>query len=297
MEIRETASGILLKGVQHFDPVQIFECGQAFRWVKGRDGYTGIVSGRVLKLNSKDGGFELQDTRMDEFHSVWSNYFDMDRDYGAIKTALSKDEVIKESINFGSGIRILNQDFWETLISFIISANNNIPRIKGIIERLSLAYGERIETGEGEYYAFPEPVVLGRASEEDLLRCGCGYRARYIKKTAQMVESGEVSFERLKDMSYREALNLLLKCPGVGNKVADCVLLYSAGKTEAFPVDVWIKRAMERLYGLNEKNEAEIRRFAQERFGKLAGFAQQYLFYKEISNNQIRPIDRTVPII
>jgi len=283
MEIRETASGILLKDVVHFDPVQIFECGQSFRWVKCKDGYTGVVQGKLLKLKDIDGGFELQNTRMDEFHSVWSNYFDMDRDYGEIKTVLSEDEAIKESINFGSGIRILNQDFWETLISFIISANNNIPRIKDIIERLSLAYGERIETGEGEYYAFPKPVVLGRASEEDLLRCGCGYRARYIKKTAQMVESGEVSFERLKDMSYREALNLLLKCPGVGNKVADCVLLFSAGKTEAFPVDVWIKRAMERLYGLNEKNEAEIRRFAQERFGKLAGFAQQYLFYREIT--------------
>jgi N-glycosylase/DNA lyase len=297
MEIREAASGILLRDVENFDPVKIFECGQAFRWIKGKEGYTGVVSGKVLKLKSKDGGYELQNTCMDEFNTIWKRYFDLEREYDRINIELSKDEAIKEAIDFGSGIRILNQDFWETLISFIISANNNIPRIKGIIERLSLKYGKRIKTHEGEHYAFPTPIDLASAAEEELLRCGCGYRACYIKETAKMVESGEVSFKRLKDMSYMEALRLLLKCPGVGNKVADCVLLFSAGKTEAFPIDVWIKRAMGRLYGLDGKNEAEIRRFAQERFGSLAGFAQQYLFYREISKFQIRPIDRTVPNI
>ena len=285
MEIRQTASGVSLKDIEHFNPIQIFECGQAFRWVKAKDGFVGVVRGRVLKLKGINGGFEIQNTSMDEFQSVWAQYFDINRDYGAIKTELSKDDAIKAAIVFGSGIRILNQDFWEMLISFIISANNNIPRIKGIIERLSFRYGERITSIEGEYYAFPDSLALSCATEEDLLRCGCGYRARYIKKTAQMVESGEVSFERIKDMSYREASNLLLKCPGVGPKVADCVLLFSACKTEAFPVDVWIKRGMEKLYGLNGKNDKEIKRFAQERFGKLAGFAQQYLFYKEISRS------------
>lgn len=283
MEIKETTSGIFLKGDEHFDPEKIFECGQAFRWVKGRDGYTGVVSGRVLGLKSKVGGYELQNTCMDEFNALWKDYFDLERDYAKISVELSKDEAIKEVIHFGMGIRILNQDFWEMLISFIISANNNIPRIKGIIERLSITYGERIPSSEGYFYAFPVPLALSCAKEEDLLRCGCGYRARYIKKTAQMVASGEVSFERIKNMSYKEALNLLLKCPGVGDKVADCVLLFSAGKTEAFPVDVWMRRAMERHYGMNGTSDKEIRRLAQERFGKLSGFAQQYLFYQEIS--------------
>jgi N-glycosylase/DNA lyase len=297
MEIKETASGILFNIDEHFDPVKIFECGQAFRWVKNKDGYTGVVSGKVLKLKNKDDGYELQNTCMDEFNALWKNYFDIERDYAQINNELSKDEVIKRAVDFGLGIRILNQDFWETLISFIISANNNIPRIKGIIERLSLTYGRKIETDEGEHSAFPAPFDLANAGEGELLRCGCGYRARYIRKTAQMVESGEVSFERIKELSYTEALNLLLKCPGVGKKVADCVLLFSAGKTEAFPVDVWIRRAMERLYGFTGESESEIRRFAQERFGSLAGFAQQYLFYKEITNHQICPLDRTVPII
>ena len=283
MEIRQTASGVFLKDIEHFDPIQIFECGQAFRWVKAKDGFLGVVRGRVLKLKEIDGGFELQNTCMEEFQSVWAQYFDIYRDYGAIKTELAKDDAIKAAIDFGSGIRILNQDFWEMLISFIISANNNIPRIKGIIERLSFRYGEKITSSEGESYAFPDSLALSCAAEEDLLRCGCGYRARYIKETAWMVEFGEVSFERIKDMSYREALNLLLKCPGVGHKVADCVLLFSAGKYEAFPLDVWIKRAMEKLYGLNGKNDVYIRGFAKERFGSLAGFAQQYLFYSEIS--------------
>ena len=282
MEIKQTASGVFLRDIEHFNPVQIFECGQAFRWIKAKDGYKGIVLGKVLKLKETDGGFELQNTCMDEFHSVWSHYFDLDRDYGAIKTELLKDEAIKEAVNFGSGIRILNQDFWETLISFIISANNNIPRIKGIIERLSLAYGEKIHSTEGEFYAFPDPLALSRAKEEDILRCGCGYRARYIKETARMVESGEVSFESIKDASYEASLDMLLKCLGVGRKVADCVLLFSVGKHEAFPVDVWIKRVMERLYRLNGKNESEIRSFAQKRFGSIAGFAQQYLFYHAI---------------
>lgn len=283
MEIKETASGLFLKSIPHFDPVMIFECGQTFRWIRSKDIYTGVVGGKVLKLKETEGGFELSNTCIDEFRSVWSHYFDLERDYGRIKTELSKDEALKDAIEFGSGIRILKQDFWEALISFIISANNNIPRIKGIIERLSLTFGERIASSDGEHYAFPKPSALASAGEEELLRCGCGYRARYIKKTAQMVFSGEVSYDRIRGMTYEEALDLLLKCPGVGNKVADCVLLFSTGKYEAFPVDVWIKRAMERLFGLAGKNEAEIRRFAQKRFGSLAGFAQQYLFYHKIS--------------
>jgi len=283
VEIRATASGIFVKNHAYFDPVKIFECGQAFRWFKGSDGYTGVVSGKVLKLNIKDEGFEIQNICMDEFDSFWAHYFDLDRDYGLIDFELSKHEIIKEAIDFGKGIRILNQNFWETLISFIISANNNIPRIKGIIERLSAKFGKKITADDMVYHAFPTPYDLAGADEEELLNCGCGYRARYIRKTAQMVVAEEITYEQIIGLSYTQALNLLLRCPGVGNKVADCVLLFSAGKTEAFPVDVWMKRSMERLYGLSGKSDKEIKCFAQDRFGKLSGFAQQYLFYNEIS--------------
>ena len=184
-----------------------------------------------------------------------------------------------DNTKYGWGMRILNQDPWETLISFIISANNNITRIKGIIERLSQKFGREICWEGKSYYTFPAPESLACASEEDLKACGCGYRGAYIKKTAAMVAEGLISPYKIRELSYEEGHKTLLSCMGVGDKVADCILLFSMEKPEAFPVDVWVKRVMEYFYIGSPVPIRQIKTIAAEKFGKYAGLAQQYLFY------------------
>ena len=192
---------------------------------------------------------------------------------------------MEESIKFGYGIRILNQDLWETIISFIISANNNIPRIKGIIERISCKYGKKIIYNEKEYYTFPTPEELSKASVEDLRNLGLGFRDVRVYETTQIIVNKEVDLEQLKEeKDFQKVRETLLTLPGVGPKVADCILLFSELKRwEAFPIDVWVRRVMNELYIKNENeekvNKKLIEDIAHEKFGNLAGIAQQYLFF------------------
>lgn len=214
------------------------------------------------------------------------NYFDLNTNYEDIKRKLSCiDDYLKTSIKYGEGIRILNQDLWETLISFIISANNNIPRIKGIIERLSKNYGNRIIWKGNEYYTFPTPKQLSKASVADLRNFGLGFRDVRVYETTKMINENKnilTELEKQKDVNVlREEL---LKFPGVGPKVADCIMLFSTlKKLEVFPIDVWVRRVMNELYIKNEDetkvNKREIEKLAKEKYGNLAGMAQQYLFY------------------
>ena len=192
---------------------------------------------------------------------------------------------MEESIKFGYGIRILNQDLWETIISFIISANNNIPRIKGIIERISCKYGKKIIYNEKEYYTFPTPEELSKASVEDLRNLGLGFRDVRVYETTQIIVNKEVDLEQLKEeKDFQKIRETLLTLPGVGPKVADCILLFSELKRwEAFPIDVWVRRVMNELYIKNENeekvNKKLIEDIAHKKFGNLAGIAQQYLFF------------------
>ncbi len=279
MEVTELSNGICIKGVSHFYPEHIFECGQAFRWDRKGQVYTGVVDGRVAELVFDRGDIIIKNTSIREYELFWMHYFDMDRDYGKIKRVLSRDPVVDKAVKFGWGIRILNQDPWETLISFIISANNNISRIKKIIKNLSRRYGSSLIWNGSEFFSFPAPDALANASIDDLRDCGCGYRARYIKETAGIIYRGDIDLDGLKKASYEQAHKELLACPGVGPKVADCILLFSCGKGEAFPVDVWIKRTMQHFYPRHSGSNKEIRQFVEDRFGRLAGFAQQYLYY------------------
>lgn len=279
MEIAETRNGIILKGVDHFWPVHIFECGQAFRWNRDGAGYVGIAGDKVIRVSCDGGNVLLENASVDDYTLFWKRYFDMDRDYGRVKAALSRDPLLVKAMEYGWGIRILNQDPWEALISFIISANNNIPRIKRIIENLSQNFGKRIEWNGRNFYTFPCPDSLADASIEQLMACGCGYRADYIKRTAGMVCSGEIQLDEVAKLPYQDAHKALRACPGVGPKVADCILLFSMGKAEAFPVDVWIKRLMRHFYPESGDTNGQVKEFARKRFGHLAGFAQQYLFY------------------
>ena len=201
------------------------------------------------------------------------------------KEKLSKiDDNLKLSIKYGQGIRILNQDLWETLISFIISANNNIPRIKGIIERISKKYGKEIKWNNKSYYTFPSPEELSKASIKDLRLLGLGFRDTRVYETTKMVKEKQIDLEKLEEIEDINKLREeLLKFPGVGPKVADCIMLFSMKKYEVFPIDVWVKRVMTELYLNDEENinlsNKKILEFAENKFGNLAGLAQQYLFY------------------
>ena len=279
----------ILENEKTFELKHIFDCGQCFRWKENEDGsYTGIFRENVINVKKENDKIIFQGICQNDknIKEVCTQYFDLNRDYESIKNKLSKiDEYMEESIKFGYGIRILNQDLWETIISFIISANNNIPRIKGIIERISCKYGKKIIYNEKEYYTFPTPEELSKASVEDLRNLGLGFRDVRVYETTQIIANKEVDLEQLKEeKDFQKIRETLLTLPGVGPKVADCILLFSELKRwEAFPIDVWVRRVMNELYIKNENeekvNKKLIEDIAHKKFGNLAGIAQQYLFF------------------
>ena len=278
---------IVVKDVKSFNLTHIFECGQCFRWNKNEDGsYTGVVRENVVNIKIVNDEIFVESFGNEDLRGLFNFYFDMDRDYDGIKDELRKiDENMEKSIKYGDGIRLLNQDLWETIISFIISANNNIPRIKGIIERISKRFGNKIEWKGIEYYTFPTPSQLSKASVEDLRNLGLGFRDVRVFETTQMVVNGDIDFEKLHNEKDTQVVrDELLKLPGVGPKVADCILLFSTLKRlDVFPIDVWVRRVMNELYIHNEdENKVDkklVLSMANQKFGDLQGIAQQYLFY------------------
>jgi len=267
--------------------MHIFECGQCFRWNKEQDGsYTGIFKSNVVNVKKENDRVIFKGISQGNLKQECTEYFDLDRDYEEIKKKLSRvDDNLKNSIKYGSGIRILNQDLWETLISFIISANNNIPRIKGIIERLSENYGNKIVWNNKEYYTFPTPEELSKASISDLRKLGLGFRDVRVYETTKIINENKQKLQELEnEKDVNKLREELLQFPGVGPKVADCIMLFSTLKRlEVFPIDVWVRRVMNELYIKNEDetkvNKKELENLAKEKYGNLAGIAQQYLFY------------------
>ena len=276
----------VLQRCSSFEPKHIFECGQCFRWNPEADGsYTGVLSNNVINVKKDKDKIIFIGTCEKDIKNTCCEYFDLNYDYEKMKEELSKtDEYLRESINYGYGIRILNQDLWETIISFIISANNNIPRIKGIIERISKEYGKEIVWNNKSYYTFPNPEELAIASVQDLRRLGLGFRDVRIYETTRMVMSREIDLnglQKINDVNHlREKLLLI---PGVGPKVADCIMLFALRKRDVFPIDVWVRRVMNELYirnkDENKVDRREIEQLAKEKYGNFAGLAQQYLFY------------------
>ncbi|MDR1736578.1 MAG: DNA-3-methyladenine glycosylase [Oscillospiraceae bacterium] len=234
-----------------FSPPLIFTCGQCFRFDEVSDGvWRGAAFGRVLTVSAA-----AIDCTAGDYENVWRVFFDMDTDYAAIRKAVSINAFMSEAAEFGRGIRILRQDFWETLCSFIISQQNNIPRIKGIIRRLCAAYGNPLEDG---YSAFPTAEALAALDEGALRELGLGYRAPYVLSAARAFARGGVDRENL------TALH------GVGAKVANCVMLYGLHRMDVFPVDTWMRRGMGKYFPKN---------FDPREFGAYAGAAQQYIFH------------------
>ena len=276
----------ILENVTSFEPKHIFECGQCFRWDEEQDGnYTGIVN-NVINVKKVDNSIAFESLGADNLEELVIDYFDLNRDYEKIKDELSKiDEYLANSIKYGSGIRILNQDLWETIISFIISANNNIPRIKGIINRISQKYGTEIEWKGKKYYTFPTVENLAKATVEDLRSLGLGFRDIRVYNTTHKILEKQVDLEKLhQEVDTQKVRDTLLTLDGVGPKVADCILLFSTLKRfDVFPIDVWVRRVMNELYIKNEDetkvNKKDIEKLAKEKYGNLEGIAQQYLFY------------------
>ena len=286
----------IINNCKSFKVKDVFDCGQCFRWNEQEDGsYTGIFGNNVLNVKQEPDaeGYKIIISGVCDgnIESVCKEYFDLNRNYEDIKEKLSSiDEYLAESIRCGEGIRILNQDLWEMIISFIVSANNNIPRIKGIIDRMAKKYGNEIEFRGKVYYTFPTVEALSTATIEDLRALGLGFRDKYIYETTKKIKYGEVSLEKMrKEKDTAKIRKQLLALSGVGPKVADCILLFSTLKRfEVFPIDVWVRRVMNDLYIHNpdesKVNKKEIEQLAKEKFGNLEGIAQQYLFYWKREN-------------
>ena len=282
MKVYEKENSVIIEEALDFDPKHIFECGQCFRWKAEDDGsYTGVAKGRVINVSREGNTVYLKNTNLEDFNKIWKSYFDLDTDYAKIKNELkSMDEYLKKATEFGWGIRILRQDPWEMLISFIISSNNRIPMIQKAISNLSREYGTYIGEFNGvDYYDFPTPEQLNKASIEDIRACSTGFRDKYIKSTTERVISEKEDVYKYEKLDTEECRKKLMEFNGVGPKVCDCIALFGMQKYDTFPVDVWVKRVMQEFYVEDEMSLPKIRNYAIDKFKDLSGFAQQYLFY------------------
>jgi N-glycosylase/DNA lyase len=258
-----------------FDLVKIFECGQCFRWNADDSGvYTGVAMGKAARITQQGDMVTITGTAAD-FENIWKDYFDFGKSYSDLRKSLCVDDYMTMATEYGAGIRILNQDRWEALCSFIISQCNNIPRIKKIVETLCRLYGDPVELEGETFYTFPDAARLAVLEETDLAPLRCGYRAPYIIGAARAVDSGALDLEALSGATLTEATKALKSLYGVGEKVANCAILFSLRIEDAFPVDVWMKKAIKEHY--NGKLDTAI-------FGGHSGLAQQYMFYYQRSN-------------
>ncbi|MBD5396145.1 MAG: DNA glycosylase [Lachnospiraceae bacterium] len=262
---------------QYFSLKQISESGQCFRLEQlGNERYGLTALGRYLEAQENQEEISFFCSR-EEFESVWKDYFDLGRDYGKIIACVEEeDDYLRKAVCYGSGIRILKQDLWEMIISFIISQQNNIKRIRKCIDYLCRKYGEEKRTEEGKiYYTFPSPEKLANVPLEDLYACNLGYRSRYIQKTARSVAEGELDLRIVQSMEYDVAKSELLKLYGIGEKVADCICLFALHQLDAFPRDTHINKVLERQYTEG---------FPFEKYRGFAGVLQQYIFYYDLKN-------------
>lgn len=268
MEYKILNNDIILTNVKNFDLNETFNCGQCFRWnEKSENDFIGVAKDKVLEIIKNENNIILKDVSEKEFKEIWFNYFDLGLDYDIPKKQISKlHPILKKASEFAPGIRILQQEPWEALCSFIISQNNNIPRIKGIVERLCANFGKRIKEN---YFTFPKAEVIANLTEDDLLCIRSGFRAKYILDAARKVYSNEINLNCIKRMPISEARAELMKIKGVGPKVADCALLYGLHMLKAFPIDTWMSKAMKEFFP----------DLTREDFGEYAGIAQQYVFH------------------
>lgn len=268
MNYQECGNTVKINELTDLDLRQTLDCGQSFRWTEQDDGsFKGVAFGKCITVRLEGNTLYIENTTKEDFENIWKNYFDLELDYGKIREEISSvHPVLADAARYAPGIRILRQEPYEALCTFIISQNNNIKRIKGIVQRLCECFGEEISDGA---FAFPTPQKMALLTEQELAPLRAGFRNRYLIDAAQKVCSGEVDLELCRTLDYEQARKELMKITGVGVKVADCTLLFGMHRIEAFPVDVWMKRAMESLFpGMTAAD-----------FGRYAGIAQQYIFH------------------
>lgn len=264
-------NGYMIRGMGPFDCEAVLDGGQCFRWVQREGIWQGYAGRHMAKIRPMTDGIYLECSL--NALPMWRAYLDVDSDYISAREVLSKDTALTELIDEYPGIRFLNQPFFECVISFILSANNNVARIKKTVQTLCETFGEPMPDG----YAFPAPDILAGLTDAQLRSCGTGYRAPYIIHTAQQVAQG-FPHEQLIGLPLDEAREALTQFKGVGVKVADCILLFSLQRKDAFPVDTWIRKVMIDIMG-HKTSDNQIRAYAAQRFGEHAGLANQYLFH------------------
>lgn len=273
---------IRIENVTDFNLAHTLECGQSFRWKRVDDWYYGVVDGRLLSI-FQDGEALVIRSSAEEDHNQLENflnyYLDLNRNLPLVLQAVDIDATIHKAIDTFWGMRILNQDVWECIASFILSQNNNVPRTKGIIKTISARFGEKLTLAHRVDYTFPTPHSLAQAGVDALFDCRMGYRAPYLWEAASVIAAGKFDLQALKNLPYAEAKSELMEFKGIGEKVADCVCVFSLGHIEAIPIDVWMKRIIEHVYLRRRASIREIREFAQDYFGEFLGYAQQYLFH------------------
>lgn len=251
-------------------------CGQTFRWIRSEDSsWSGPLGASHVRLRKTGRVLEVRTQAAEGIANAVRTYLRANDDISAIQRTLRRDQELSRGIRGFRGLRIVKLDEWECLISYVLATYANIPRIAKMIDALAREYGKKID---GTTYAFPAHRSLASASEHELGRCGLGYRARYVRQICEAVDEDRI--EELKRLGYRDLREELIALPGVGDKVADCVSLFGFGRLEAFPIDVWIERAMKRIYG-QSGSYARLREFASARFGPYAGYAQEYLYHNE----------------
>ena len=271
---------VRVDGLEHFDVAQIFDCGQAFRFlpVSASDSdfaVGGVAHGKYVEFLQSGDTLTIRNSTLADYDNIWKHYLSLDVDYGEIQRDLKArfdSDVFEKAVEVGNGIRLLRQEPWECVCSFIVSQNNNIPRIRKIIEAMCEKYGEKIEFEGRRYYAFPTPEALANAGVDAIFELRTGFRAKYIYDAAKKVADGEFDLAKLFELDTDSALEELCRVKGIGPKVASCTLLFAFEKYDAFPIDVWVKKIIEKYFpeGLDIKS-----------LGDFAGIAQQYLFFYE----------------
>ncbi|MFZ1947238.1 MAG: DNA glycosylase [bacterium] len=269
-------------GVRGFDLAVTLECGQVFGWTRCEDTYFGMIGGGAVSLRQTGGRLEIaaEGRASRSRRAAITRYLGLDEDLGAIRRSIAVDPFMRRVLAGVDGLRLLKQERWPCLCSYLLSSSNRVERIDKSVKEIARRWGRRHSVGGRDVYELPPPEEFARCGDAGMRSCGAGFRAPYLVRAAERVASGDVDLGRVRRLPYEEAKQELIRLDGVGEKIADCVLLFAFQKYEAFPVDVWIKKAMEKIYFNSRKvNVREIRRFAAEHFGPYAGYAQEYIYY------------------
>lgn len=274
---------LVIKVKNNFDLRSTITCGQIFRYFEDENGFTVILKDRVIKLTEDNDQILVESNKEENLKEVVYDYFDLDRDYELIeKNILKKDKNLKEALAFSRGLKMIHQDPFETLMSYIISQNNRVPSIANALNLISYNYGEKVTFKNKDYYLFPEFDKLKNLSEEDFRKCKVGFRDKYICGILKSINEKDLDLDSIYNMDSEKSLNYLMSFKGIGNKVASCILLFAYQKFDVYPIDTWVKKFMKEDY--NIEGEKNIKEFTLNTYNEYSGLAIQYMFNYKRNN-------------